>query len=148
MAPTAATYGTDVTLAANAFSRSGYSFAGWSASASGGDEQLTAAEQGGTLAGEIAPSVTAGASGAPDWAPTAWGGYAKLATAAAPQAVSANARWAAGASGRLALWAAPEGSGSVELALELHLADGSVAYAQRETTTLTAGSWRLVIALA
>ena len=144
MAPTAATYGADVTLAANAFSRSGYAFVGWSTSASGGDEQLTAAEQGGTLTGEIAPSVTARASGAPDWAPTAWGGYAKLATAAAPQAVSANARWVAGASGRLALWAAPEGSGSVELALELHLADGSVAYAQRETTQLTAGSWRLV----
>ena len=84
MAPTAATYGADVKLAANAFSRSGYEFAGWATSASGGTEQLSAAEQCGTLTGEIAASATAKATGAPDWAPTGWGGYAKLATAAAP----------------------------------------------------------------
>ena len=144
MAPTAATYGTDVKLSANAFSRSGYEFAGWATSATGGTEQLSAAEQGGTLTGEIAASVTAKATGAPDWAPTAWGGYAKLATAAGPQAVSPNARWAAGASGRLTLWAAPEGTGAIEAALELHLADGSLAYAGSATTQLAAGSWRRV----
>jgi uncharacterized repeat protein (TIGR02543 family) len=141
MAPTAATYGTDVKLSANAFSRSGYEFAGWATSATGGTEQLSAAEQGGTLTGEIAASVTAKATGAPDWAPTAWGGYAKLATATDPQAVSPNARWAAGSSGRLTLWAAPEGTGAIEAALELHLADGSVAYADAATTQLAAGSW-------